>query len=196
MKSSYFETDAKPIGEASRAEPLVFLKTALMVLLSIRQPWLKIPEQFQDVMQIGSDSKYLFGFKRDGYKTVMHNLDHFHGAVKNYDGDLNGLILTFMDVPGLGLAKASFLAQLTVGDGACLDTHNLHRIGKDDKFTRVDKSAKNILERIEAYNEAWRPYGNSAFWWDSWCDFIGSRYGITGAEVSALHRLPLYEATL
>lgn len=188
---TYFDRDAKFVGEAARDDRLVFLRTTLMVLLSIRQPWLRVPIQFQDVIDKGSDSSALFGFKRDGYRTVRANLDYFHGAVKNYDGDLDSLLIDFLKIPGLGLAKASFLAQLTVNDGACLDTHNLRRIGKEDSFIRLDKNAKNVKERITAYNAAWREYGDSAYWWDSWCDFMAAKYHTTGEEISAMHRLPV-----
>lgn len=188
---TYFDRDAKFIGHAARQDQWVFLRTILMVLLSIRQPWLRVPIQFEDVMIHGSGSDALFGFKRTGYNYALANMKELHGAVKNYDDDLDNLLLQFLQIPGLGLAKASFLAQLTVNDGACLDTHNLRRMGKEDSFIRLDKNAKNVKERIVAYNAAWREYGDSAYWWDSWCDFMAAKYHTTGEEISAMHRLPV-----
>lgn len=189
---TYFDRDAKFVGAAARNDPWVFLRVVLMVLLSIRQPWLKIPQQFHSVMERGAESPYLFGFKRTGYMTTLTRLQEFHGAVKNYDGDLDALILKLMEIPGLGLAKASFVAQLTVGDGACLDSHNLSRMGKDASFTRISKTSSNLPQRIAEYNAAWREVGDSAYWWDSWCELISARYKIISpADVSALHRLPV-----
>jgi hypothetical protein len=188
---NYFETDAKFVGEAARDDRWVFLRTILMVLLSIRQPWLRVPIQFQDVVDKGISSPALFGFKRDGYSYAIANMNHLHGAVKKYEGDLDSLLVEFMKIPGLGLAKASFLAQLTVNDGACLDGHNLRRIGKSPSFTRLDKNAKNVKDKIVAYNEAWREHGDSAYWWNTWCDFMGERYHKTGEEISLMHRLPV-----
>lgn len=193
---NYFQRDALALADAAQHDPGVVFRIIIMTLLSIRQPWYKVPEQFDDVFGRGRYSKYLFGFKRDGYDYAYEHFNDLHGAVKNYDGNLDQLIVKLMKVPGLGLAKASFVAQMTVGDGACLDSHNLRRLGLSESFTRLDKTAHEsvICNKVENYNEAWRKEGDSAFWWNSWCEELAKRphSGFTSAdEVSAIHRLPL-----
>lgn len=198
MPDSLFKRDALRLVEASRENPGVIFRIIIMTLLSIRQPWYRVPEQFDDVFGRGRNSSYLFGFKRAGYDYAYNNMAHLHGAVKNYDGNLERLIVEFMKVPGLGLAKASFVAQMTVGDGACLDSHNLRRIGLDASFTRLDKSRPEevLCDRVAIYNEFWTKYGDSSYWWDTWCEALASsnpnRYS-SADEVSAIHLLPLLQ---
>jgi len=193
-----FQRDALAIAGAMREEPEILHRTIVMVLLSIRQPWYKVPEQFADVMKRGADSKYLFGFKRDGYEKSRQYEKIIHKMIFENPDDLDFVILTLMKIPGLGLAKASFVAQMAVGDGACLDSHNLRRIGLTADFTRLNKNANGaiIKSKIETYNEAWKTYGDSEFWWNSWCEALAQRSPTkfeSASAVSTIHRLPLYD---
>lgn len=188
---TYFDRDAKFVAAAAREDPRVFLRAVLMVLLSIRQPWLRVPKEFEKVLKEGESSTALFGFKRDGYTYAKENLDHLHGTVKNYEGNLDSILQEFLNIPGLGLAKASFLAQLTVNDGACLDSHNLRMIGKTAEFLRLDKKSRAVVDRVSEYNKTWQAYGDSAYWWNTWCEHMAERYKTTGSEISAIHRLPV-----
>lgn len=190
---NYFERDAGALARAARQDHEVIFRIIVMVLLSIRQPWAKVPEQFQHVGQYGASSKWLFGFKREGYFFASRYAPDLRILLQSYDGNLDALIEKLMLVPGLGLAKASFVAQMLVNDGACLDSHNLSRMGLSPKFTRIDKNVSNdlIRGRIRAYNNAWREYGDSAYWWNTWCSALVGRDFATASDVSAVHRLPL-----
>lgn len=191
---NYFERDAKALAEAARNDPEVVLRIITLVLLSIRQPWHKMPEQFSDVLLHGDDSKWLFGFKRDGYRIASEHKKYFQEQAIVYRGDLTDLIHKLMRIPGLGLAKASFAAQMLVNDGACLDSHNLNRMGLTPNFTRIDKNADPSIvhRRICEYNTAWKPHGDSAYWWNSWCENLVGRNFVSADEVSAVHLLPLH----
>lgn len=192
---NYFERDAMALVKAAQEDPGVVFRIIIMALLSIRQPWHSVSEQFDDVFGKGRYSSHLFGFKREGYDYAYENMNQIHGTVKNSQ-NLDQLIVDLMKVPGLGLAKASFVAQMTVGDGACLDGHNLRRIGLDTSFTRLDKSRSPeiLCKKVDIYNEAWKVHGDSAYWWNSWCEALAARphSGFSTAdEVSFAHRLPL-----
>lgn len=195
QEPNYFDRDARALAKAARDDPEVIFRIIVMVLLSIRQPWSKVPQQFEDVINLnGVGSKYLFGFKRLGYGAAYEYKGRFRTLIRNYDGDLENLIQKLMIIPGLGLAKASFVAQMLVNDGACLDSHNLSRIGLTPNFTRIDKNVpKDIIRgRIHEYNTKWREYGDSAYWWNSWCENLARSGKFNNAsEVSAIHRLPL-----
>ncbi len=87
---------------------------------------------------------------------------------------------------------------MTVCQGACLDSHNLKALGLDVNTFKTPKSltVKTIALRITVYNATWQAIGDSAHWWNGWCDFIATLYPkrfANGAAVSALHRLPLWE---
>lgn len=196
--NSYFDAHALPLGEACRNDLGVWVETATMVLLSIQQPWHKLPIQFHDVRENGRQSKYLWGFKSNGFDFLLAHGSRLHKAarVAHAANDLDGLIWAYLEIPGLGLVKASFLAQLTIGQGACLDVHNLKRFGfKPDAF-KLPKSlkAETIHSKIRLYNAAWSAHGDSRFWWDTWCDHLAKRHKAhykSGHDVSVIHTLPL-----
>jgi hypothetical protein len=56
-------------------------------------------------------------------------------------------------------------------------------------------SHKAKLARLSTYNATWQAHGNSAYWWDTWCDnMVGTTYNkriASGAQASAIHRLPI-----
>ena len=196
---SHFAKDCLEIAGEARHSDRVFLDVATLVLLSIQQPWYGMPRQFADVRRTGRDSVYLFGAKRAGFDYVSEHVGDLRIAAQiAYDrNDLDGLIMRFLDVPCLGLAKASFLAQMTMANGACLDVHNLRSLGLDASATRLAKGATVATKarKVSTYNSAWQAVGDSAYWWDSWCEALLTRSAYhrfnSAAEVSAMHRLPL-----
>ncbi len=170
-----------------------------MVLLSIQQPWQGVPAQFAHVRAQGRDSVYLFGAKRAGYDYAVEHARELRIAAQiAYDkSDLDALLMRYLQIPCLGLVKASFLAQLTIADGACLDLHNSRRLGLTPNDVKLPKALRDAskLAKISAYNATWRAHGDSAYWWDTWCDaMVGTTYNkriATGAQASAIHRLPI-----
>ncbi len=195
---SYFEKDCLDIAGAARANLGVFFDVGCLVLLSIRQPWQGMPAQLRDVKAKGRDSAYLFGFKRDGFDYLTAQAPRLQAIANatHASGDLDAAIRAYLEIPGLGIVKASFLAQMTIGQGACLDTHNLVRLGLPETAFRTPKtlSGAAIDKRIAAYNATWQAVGDSAFWWNSWCDYLATRTRNafeSGDAVSKTHRLPL-----
>lgn len=195
---SYFETDCLDIANAARRNLGVFFDVGTLVLLSIRQPWQGMPAQLRDVKAKGRDSAYLFGFKQAGFDYLTANAPYLQAVAQEcfVKDDLHAAIRAFLNIPGLGIVKASFLAQMTIGQGACLDTHNLQRLGLPETAFRTPKTLSNVAlhKRIAAYNDIWQAQGDSAFWWDSWCDYLATRTRNSfesGLDVSRTHRLPL-----
>jgi hypothetical protein len=196
---SYFQNDCLEVASAARHSDKVFLDTVTMVLLSIQQPWQGVPAQFAHVRAHGRDSVYLFGSKRNGFDYAAEHVSDLRIAAQiAYDkADLDGLIMTYLSIPGLGLVKASFLAQLTIADGACIDLHNARRLGLTPNDLKMPKTLRDPakLARISSYNATWQQHGNSEYWWNTWCDnMVGTSYNkrlATGAQASAIHRLPI-----
>ncbi len=196
---NYFETDCLDVSIEARRHNRTFVETGAMVLLSIQQPWQGMPAQFAHVREHGRDSVYLFGAKRKGFDYLTEHAQELREyAVKCfYEHDLDALVMRYLDIPCLGLAKASFLAQLTINQGACLDIHNLRRLGLAPSDVLLPKTLTNKTKakKVSAYNSAWQAVGDSAYWWNSWCDnMVGTSYNkrlTSGAQVSALHRMPI-----
>lgn len=198
---SYFHRDCIDISSAALADVQVFKNVGSLVLLSIQQPFITMPNQMADVARNGRESKYLFGHKRAGFDFIgMHapRLQRIARDAKS-SGDLDSLILALLECPNLGIVKASFFAQMAIADGACLDTHNLTRLGLAETFFRMPKTLKleSVHKRIRTYNTVWRNEGDSAYWWNTWCDHVAKQTRNKfedGAQVSRYHRLVLGEA--
>jgi len=196
-----FARDCAAINAACLADKSAIVGAGLLTLLSIRQPFYLVPTQFASVQRMGAESQYLFGWKKEGFRTLAREAEGFRLAALAYkaapSGEaLDALVQRFMTVPGLGIVKASFLAQLVIGEGACLDSHNLERLGLRAEFFKTPKTLKaaTIAEKIKTYRLTWSERGDSAYWWDSWCELIAAKYPkhfSDGAAVSALHTLAL-----
>ena len=206
VAESYFTRDCLWIVERAQASPDTFPGIAALVLLSIQQPFVQMPRQIADVAQDGAESQWLFGYKSAGFDFVRRNKRALWESARACHAgkiSLDDLILDYLAIPNMGIVKASFLAQMTVGQGACLDTLNLRTMGLSETAFRTPKALKpvSIRKRIATYNAAWRAHGDSAYWWDSWCDLVGNRthnvrgYKIggfaNGSEVSHVHRLAI-----
>lgn len=202
-----FTTDCLWINSKAQESPDTLPGIAALVLLSIQMPFYRIPVMLQDVRENDYAAKSLWGWKSAGLHYVRANKRALHASALAFvrgDKSLDDLILDYLAIPGLGIVKASFLAQLTVGDGACLDTLNLRTLGLAETAFKTPKTlqVKTVRQRIHAYNAVWRASGDSAHWWDSWCDLVALRQGnILGRAigsaggnahaVSRLHRLAI-----
>lgn len=157
--------------------------------------------QMADVWENGRTSKYLFGSKRAGYDFIVEHAERLQDMSKRAAAgsiDLETYVMALLETPNMGIVKASFMAQLTAADGACLDTHNLRRLGLAEDAFKTPKTLKmeSVQARIRSYCAVWRAEGSSAFWWNSWCDYLaaqGRNKFTSGEQVSRWHRLALGE---
>jgi hypothetical protein len=175
---------------------------ALVALLSIQQQWRTVPRLFSRVQSEGRECPVLFGSKRRGYAYAVSHRASLWAACERYQGArdkrraLELLLIELLAIPGLGIVKASFLAQMLVNDGACLDMHNLDRLGLARSAFATPKGlqAETLLAKIRTYNAAWRVHGNSALWWNSWCEYyaaINPDLFFRASEVSKAHTVAL-----
>lgn len=198
---SYFHRDCLDISKAALVDLDVFKNVGSLVLCSIQQPFITMPRQMADLWANGRESKYLFGHKRLGYDFLQvhaRRLQRLAFECKA-SGDLDSLILGLLETPNLGIVKASFFAQMAIGEGACMDTHNLTRLGLASNAFATPKSLKldSVHKRIRTYNSIWQNEGDSAYWWNSWCDHLATQTRnkfTSGDMVSRYHRLTLRES--
>lgn len=189
-----YDRDAKAIAGYAWASSDGLLDIIAFTLLTIRQPFHKMKQQMADVAVHGADSIYLFGFKRNGYVFAHENKSILFANLKvaklNNDREMAVHILT--QVPGLGIVKASFVAQMLGFNTACLDTHNLSRLGITDKAFRLTgkETYEKKFAKIRLYQTLCDAEGDTAYWWNTWCDFVAGRRGshlTTADEVSFYH---------
>ena len=116
--------------------------------------------------------------KRHGIKYIIENDDYLypksmHIADKYGYNDVEGIteaILLFMKIPMVGMVKAGFICQMLGFDVACLDSHNLKRLGISEAQMKIDKNLSEDAKRsrIQPYVELCQKEG-AEFWWNTWC---------------------------
>lgn len=165
------------------------------VLCTIQMPLQGVKNQMADVRANGAKSRYLFGSKRIGYQYALDHAPVLHAAIVAAidTNDVIGAVDVLSNVPGLGIVKAAFVAQIVGLEVACLDSHNLHRLGLAEATFKMPKGLKHQtrLAKIAKYVAICAETGGARHWWNSWCEYVaGNRANksLTSADaVSAFH---------
>lgn len=193
-----YRQDMPKLRDHALASPKGLTDLIVFVLLTIQQPFHRMAEQFEDVRTKGASSRYLFGGKRAGYEYAHdHAAVIFAAVTKAVEvRDTVGCIDVLTNVPGLGIVKAAFVAQCIGLGVACLDTHNLRRLGLPETALRFPKKLLPASRRgrIERYVALCKDTGGASYWWNSWCKFVAGRRNSplkTAKDVSAFHVLAL-----
>ena len=170
----------------------------LMVALSIQQNWSTVGYQMKDVKAVGGDSRFLWGNKKKTYNYLQARKDFMYGQFmavvnsKKSEADKAATLMRiFLRVPGLGLAKAGFVCQLTAGLVGCIDTHNIRMYGIDEKHLKLSNTLKSEdlrRSKIQQYITICHSIGTEQLW-NNWCNFLGDRDRSwnNGFEVSEAH---------
>jgi hypothetical protein len=189
-----YDRDMPIMRKHALASPDGLVDVITFVLLTIQQPFPYVARQFADVREKGAQSVYLFGAKRAGYQYAQEHKEVLHAAmvaaieVK----DVVGIVNVLTSVPGLGMVKASFVAQICGLETACLDMHNLARLGMPATTFRSVNALKDDTRRakIADYVALCARTGGARKWWNDWCEFVAGRRNSplkSGDEVSAFH---------
>ena len=178
-----------------------FVNTGLFVLLTIQAGLSTVKGSMAKVNFEGEDANCLWGKKGDGYTYLKDNADYLYG--KMYDiADKKGynsveacadVVQLFMQVPNLGMVKASFLAQCLGFNVACIDSHNIKRLGLNPNVVKTPPASMKpatVRKKVEAYVVLTQDKG-SQYWWDTWCEYVAgnraNRALDTGDVVSRFH---------
>lgn len=190
-----YDRDMPRMRSHALSSPQGLVDVIGFVLATIQQPLQSVKNQMADIKINGAESKYLFGSKRLGYAYAVEHAVVLHAAITAAVdvNDVIGCIDVLSNVPGLGIVKASFVAQICGLEVACLDTHNLRRLGLGEAAFKLAKSVKPSTKRkkIAGYVRICTDTGGSRHWWNTWCEFVaGNRANksLTSADmVSAYH---------
>jgi hypothetical protein len=190
-----YDRDMPLMRDHALASPAGLTDVIAFVLATIQQPLQSVANQMRDIRANGAGSKYLFGSKRGGYEYAVAHADVLHAAVVKavQVNDVVGAVDILSNVPGLGIVKASFVAQICGLEVACLDTHNLKRLGLGEATFKLAKSVKHEtkLAKIAKYVAVCAREGGSRYFWNSWCEFVAgnraNRSLATADAVSAYH---------
>jgi len=109
-----YDRDMPLMRAHALASPSGFVDVVAFVLCTIQQPLQSVRRQMDDLRANGAESKYLFGSKRAGYAYAVAHAATLHAAMKAAvkANDTIGAIDILTNIPGLGVVKASFVAQI------------------------------------------------------------------------------------
>ncbi len=190
-----YDRDMPLMRAHALASPAGLVDVVSFVLCTIQQPLQSVKRQMADIKANGGEAGALFGSKRNGYRYAVEHAAVLHAAiVKAVEvSDTIGAVDVFSNIPGLGIVKAGFIAQICGLEVACLDGHNLKRLGLGEAAFKLAKSVKPETKRrkIADYVRICGETGGARHWWDSWCDYVAgnkaNRSLATGDAVSAYH---------
>jgi len=195
-----YKRDVQSIMDICHAKQSV-LPVVTFTLTTIQAGLSTCLAQVKDVNAEGSASRFMWGKKGNGYNFTKAWDAYLWGKI-NHIKDTQGTqsveacveaIMLFMDVPNLGMVKASFVAQMFGFNVACIDAHNIKRLGlKPSAVQTPPAKMKEASKRkkVTAYVEMCQIEGTE-YWWDTWCDHVaGNRANKaldTGDIVSRYH---------
>ena len=190
-----YETHVPYIASAMRQDADAFARGVTFALLSIQQMFVTVPKAMVDVEQNDTASRFLFGSKAGAYHFLMEHKVGLHAACVAATSPAE-VIATVATIPGIGIVKAAFVAQLMGHDVACLDTRNIQREKRNPREyrSRKDCSPRKFAKDIERYVRD--TGGKAREYWDTWCTDVAKTYGMTPLAVSKLHLDCVVRATV
>ena len=190
-----YETHVPYIASAMRQDADAFARGVTFALLSIQQMFVTVPKAMVDVEQNDTASRFLFGSKAGAYHFLMEHKVGLHAACVAATSPAE-VIATVATIPGMGIVKAAFVAQLMGHDVACLDTRNIQREKRNPREyrSRKDCSPRKFAKDIERYVRD--TGGKAREYWDTWCTDVAKTYGMTPLAVSKLHLDCVVRATV
>ena len=144
--------------------PDALVANGLFVLLTIQAGLSTVRGSMVKVERDGYDADCLWGKKAEGYKYLVDNAEYLYGKLyhiadtKGYESveACADVIQLFMAVPNLGMVKAAFLAQCLGFNVACIDSHNIKRLGISPNLVKSPPAAMKpatVRKKVEQYVE-------------------------------------------
>ena len=179
-----YKIHAKAVQDYSKLSSDNLADVILMVVLSIQQPWYAVGEQLKDVKKLGRDSRFIWGNKIKTFDSLQAKKDFIYSqylavlnSSKSDDDRALSLMNVFLQIDGLGLAKAGFVCQLTAGLVGCIDIHNIRIYNipqKDLAFSKTIKSKTLKNKKISNYISVCHTIGTESLW-DTWCCSLATK---------------------
>jgi biopolymer transport protein ExbD len=187
LEVTMYNIHAKQVQQYAQKSASNMADVALMTVLSIRQPWMLVGKQLQDVRTNKALAKSLWGGKKNTYLYLQANKHFMYGQMmaiinsnKTEASKAISLMKLFLKVDGLGIAKAGFMCQLTAGLVGCMDSHNIKMYNLNAKDFEISKNPKTLkgietnLKKIRNYIQICNEYGTDNLW-NSWCSLIATK---------------------
>jgi hypothetical protein len=149
------------------------LRAMLFVRLSIRRHLEAVGPLVERVIAEGPETaagmtKQERRSLREIYDAVP---DIFAGDYRHHN-DPTALISRVLQIHGFAIVKAAFVAQLALGLGGCLDSHNVKRFNLKISDFKGTGTWKAVQGRLTLYLALCEQIGGSEYLWDSWCNHV------------------------
>lgn len=198
-----YARDQKAIAAFARQSPDNFARVVKFIYLTVQQPLYTVGDALYSVDREGARSRYAWGWKA----TAIDWIDENAAEVWRIADELSlagpeALLAYLADLPGLGLVKGGFLAQLCWGVAGCIDTHNIQRFELNPREFAASrfKGLKTATKRqrlVRDYLALCQRCGGPEGLWNDWCDYVAAitdkgnsrgPYQGSGDYVSSLHQ--------
>ena len=200
-----YNIHARAVQNYSKLSSSNLADVILMVVLSIQQPWYAVGNQLKDVKLNGINSRFIWGYKAKTYKSLMSRKEFIYSQYlavlnsnKSNDDKALSLMNVFLQIDGLGMAKAGFVCQLSAGLVGWIDIHNLRMYSIPMKDLKLSKSVKSKAiknRRVMNYISICHDIGTEKLW-NTWCNTLAtkSKRFEDGFHVSQVHYSYLQDA--
>ena len=195
-----YQRDVALIKDHAMKSPDGLVDVVLFVLLTIQAGLSTVKAQRKDVAQEGLASRFLWGKKGDGLAYVEKHKEylwvkaqHIAQSGMSDPDNVAEAVMLFINVPNLGMVKASFVCQMLGFDVSCIDSHNLTRLDMKASAVKVSNDMKPLAKhaKVKAYVEMTQATGGTEYWWNTWCEYVADNSANkaldTGDVVSAYH---------
>ena len=194
-----YKRDCNAIADHAAKSPNGLVDVVRFTLTTIQAGLSTCTLQAKDIEENGLKSKFLWGKKADGLAYTIEHKEFLWGklmALKEFGTSnvkyITEGIMLLMKVPNLGMVKASFVMQMLGFNVACIDSHNLTRLGMSANAVKIGAKLKTETKRKKIVDYViMTQKDGTEFWWDTWCDYVAgnraNRLLDTGDVVSKFH---------
>jgi hypothetical protein len=160
--------------------PTNLRQVGLFVQWTIKTHFAYVPAMMQEARIMGRDSKYWNATKRRAYdaltseaETLWQDMGTWHRRLETEPAQapvLAEALRRMVERPGVGIVKAGFYVQVVLGDGGCVDRHNLRQAGlRETAFERIPASAEGLTAKLHTYIQTCAALGGRATRWNQGC---------------------------
>jgi len=140
-------------------------RVVTFVIGSIRERFYNIERVTEDLLLNKENSKSAWGNR----KKALISFNELKTTLKHLDNlPLEEATKELTKINGLGVVKASFVLQLMGRDTACLDVHNLTRLGISNTYFKGNKRINEYIDLVQQKG--------TEYWWNTWCELIADKY--------------------
>ena len=184
------------IAQFAAEKPANLFRVGLFVQATINQHLEMVPGIIESFDRYNFRTPYLMGWQKRSITTLLDEQERLHAALlqwkKRGKGAAHHAIRDIVELPGFGIVKGAFFAQLVLPytQVGCLDRHNLRLAGLSERaFSHIPASAEGLTRKINMYLALCTELGGGETLWNRWCRHIAQLRPTVFADAQAVSQL-------